>query len=93
MVFNHLVGQGDLFYVRENGETDFLICEGLRPLRAVGVTFEASEEATVRRESRALTAAMKAHKVPAELVSVYPVKDLPEGIENRLAHRYLAALR
>jgi len=93
VVFNHLVGQGDLFYLKENGETDFLICEGLRPLRAVGVTFEASEEATVRREARALTAAREAHKVPAELVSVYPVKDLPEGIENRLAHRYLAAIK
>lgn len=93
VVFNHLVGQDDLFYLKVNGETDFLVCDGLRPLKAVGVTFEAPEEATVRREARALTAAMKAHKVPAELVSVYPVKGLPEGIENRLAYRYLADMR
>jgi predicted AAA+ superfamily ATPase len=93
IVFNHLVDQGDLFYLKENGETDFLVCEGLRPVRAVGVTFEAPEEATVLREARALTAATKAHGVPAELVSVYPVKGLPEGIENRLAHRYLTDMR
>lgn len=93
VVYNHLVGRGDLFYLRGNGETDFLVCEGLRPMRAVGVTFEATEGSTVRREARALTAAVDAHGVPAELVSVYPVKGLPEGIENRLAHRYLAAIR
>ncbi len=93
VVYSHLVGRGDLFYLKGNGETDFLVCEGLRPVRAVGVTFEAGEESTVRREARALTAATSAHGVPAELVSVYPVKGLPEGIENRLAHRYLAAMR
>ena len=93
VVYNHLVGRGDLYYLKQNGETDFLICEGLRPVRAVGVAFEAPEEATVRREARALTAATSRFDVPAELVSVYPVKGLPEGIENRLAHRYLAAVR
>ncbi len=93
VVFNHLFDQGDLYYLKQNGETDFLLCEGLRPVRAVGATFEATEEATIRREARALTAATKAFDVPAELVSVYPVKGLPEGIENRLAHRYLAAIR
>ena len=93
IVFNHLVGHGDLFYLKENGETDFLVCEGLRPVRAVGAAFEAPGEATVRLEARALKAAVKLYGVPAELVSVYPVKGLPEGIENRLAHRYLAAIR
>lgn len=93
VVYNHLAGRGDLYYLKLNGETDFLVCEGLRPLRAVGVTYEASEEATMRREARSLTAAARAHGVPAELVSVYPVKGLPEGIENRLAHRYLAEIR
>jgi predicted AAA+ superfamily ATPase len=93
VVYNHLVGRGDLFYLKEKGETDFLICEGLRPVRAVGVTYEAPEDATVRREARALTAAVEAHGVSAELISVYPVKGLSEGIENRLAHRYLAAMR
>ena len=93
VVYNHLVGKGDLYYLKENGETDFLVCEGLRPLRAVGVTFEAPEVATVHREARALTAATSRFNVPAELVSVYPVNGMPEGIENRLAHRYLAAVR
>ena len=93
VVYNHLVGQGDLYYLKANGETDFLLCDGLRPVRAVGVTLEAIEEATLRREARALTAAIDAHKVPAELISVYPVKGLPENIENRLAHRYLAGIR
>ena len=92
VVFNHLVDQGDLYYLKENGETDFLLCEGLRPVRAVNVAFEAPEDATVRREVRGLASAMERYDVPAELVSVYPVKGLPEGIENRLAHRYLAAI-
>jgi predicted AAA+ superfamily ATPase len=93
VVFNHLVGQGDIFYLKPDGEADFLVCEGLRPLRAVNVTFEAPEGPTARREARGLVAAVRDHGVPAEVVSVYPVRGLPEGIENRLAHRYLATLR
>ncbi len=93
VVYNHLVGGGDLYYLKENGETDFLICEGLRPTKAIGVAFEAAMEATLRREARALMSATRAFNVPGELVSVYPVKGLPEGIENPLAHRYLANIR
>lgn len=90
VIYNHLALAADLFFVKEQREVDFLVCRGLKPVRAVNSTFEAVDEATVSREAEGLDRVSRGYGVPAELVSVYPVKGMPEGIENRLAHRYLA---
>ena len=92
VVFNHLDPLGDLFFVKEKGEVDFLLCEGLRPVKAINSTFEAEDGTTVSREVRGLSRASRGYDVPALLVSVYPVKGLPDDIENRLAHRYLVEI-
>ena len=92
VIYNHLSLTADLFFVKEQREVDFLVCRGLKPVRAVNSTFEAVDEATVSREAEGLDRVSKGYGVPAELVSVYPVKGLPEGIENSLAHRYLAGI-
>jgi len=92
VVFNHLSPLGDVFFEKHIKETDFLLCDGLRPIRAVNVTFEAPVRTTVAREVQGLSDASKRYGIPAELVSVYPVEGLPAGIENRLAHQFLLEL-
>jgi predicted AAA+ superfamily ATPase len=80
---------GDVFYGKNNREVDFIICEGLKPLKVVNVTLEASEEKTLAREVSSLAHFRDVLRVPGELVALYPCK-LTENIEFHLAHRYLA---
>ncbi len=89
IIFNHLHLLGDIFFVKNAHEVDFLLCNGLKPIKAINSAFEAVEESTISREIKGLLKVMKKFNIPAELVSVYPIKDLPEDIENRLAHQYL----
>jgi len=92
IVFNHLSPLGDVFYEKHLKETDFLLCEGWKPVRAVNVTFEAPARTTVAQEVQGLSDSSKRYGIPAELVSVYPVEGLPAGMESRLAHRFLLEL-
>lgn len=89
IVFLHLKRKYDLYFVKNHKEADFLLCDGLGPQRLVNVTYEAEEEETLKREVSSLQYFGKKFDVPLELVSVYPVK-VPEEIDSRLAHRYLA---
>ena len=89
VVFNHLDPEGDLFFFKDTNEVDFLLCDGLKPIRGVNSTFEADEERTLSREIRGLEMVRERYDIPVDLVSVYPVGSLPEGITNRLANRYL----
>lgn len=89
VVFNHLDPEGDLFFFKDTNEVDFLLCDGLKPIRGVNSTFEADEERTLSREIRGLKMVRERYDIPVDIVSVYPVEGLPEGITNRLANRYL----
>jgi hypothetical protein len=92
VVFLHLAARSpSMFYAKDSKEADFLLCDGLKPLRVVNVTLEAGEGDTLRREIESLGHFMRKYGVPGELVSMYPSK-VPEGVVARLAHRYLAGL-
>jgi len=78
----------DLFYGKDVHEIDFLVCQGLKPGKAVTVTLEADDPRTLKREISQLEYFGRKMDIPMELVSMYPCK-VPDEIENRLAHRYL----
>ncbi len=89
VVFLHLKRRyGDIFYLKNQKEVDFLICQGLKPEEIINVMFEAVNRETLKRELSSLLYYKSKYNVPAKLVSIYPVSDHKE-IENRLAHRYL----
>ncbi|MCK4266366.1 MAG: ATP-binding protein, partial [Thermoplasmata archaeon] len=79
----------DIFYGKNNREVDFIVCEGLKPLKVINVTLEATKEKTLEREVSSLVHFQDRLGVPGELVALYPCK-LPEDIDFHLAHRYLA---
>jgi hypothetical protein len=89
IIFLHLRKKGfDVYYYKNAHEMDFMVCQGLRPLRAVSVTLESGDPMTMKREHSQLEHYVQKMNVPIELVSVYPL-EVPEGIDHRLAHRYL----
>jgi predicted AAA+ superfamily ATPase len=90
LVFNHLAGRGDIYFERNGGEVDFLLCRGTRPVEAVNVTYEVNDRAAFDREMRGLLRIAGKHGIKTRLVSVYPVSGLPGSVEGRLAHRFLA---
>lgn len=92
VVFNHLNRMKDLYYWKNSYEVDFLRCEGLKPITAINTTFEAKEDTTMKRELKGLKKAGENFKIPVILVSVYPIKGLPEEINHRLAHHFLNEL-
>ncbi len=78
----------ELFYGKNNKEVDFIVCDGLKPMRVINVTLEASDEDTLKRELSSLDYFKNKYNVPGELIALYPCK-VPDNIEFHLAHRYL----
>ena len=78
----------DIFYGKNSKEVDFIVCEGLEPLKIINVTFEAESEKTLKREVGSLHYFQDKYKIPGELVSLYPCK-VPESISSHLAHKYI----
>jgi hypothetical protein len=89
LVYNHLSRSWDIYFHRDGEDVDFLLCRGTRPVEAVNVTFEAARKETFDREVVGLQKLADRYKIKARLVSVYPVKGIPETIEGSLAHRFL----
>ena len=77
-----------VFYGKNSKEVDFIVCEGLEPIKIINVTLEAESEKTLKREIDSLHYFHDKYKIPGELVSLYPCK-VPESINFRLAHRYM----
>ncbi len=80
---------GDVFYGKNNREVDFVVCNGLKPLKVTNVTLETMGEKTLEREVASTQYFIEKFNVPGELVALYPCK-VPEGIEFHLGHRYLS---
>jgi predicted AAA+ superfamily ATPase len=90
VVYLHLKRkEPDLFYVRNSHELDFLVCKGLDPVKGVSVCLKASDPSTAKREMSQLEYFQKRLDIPIEAISIDPIS-VPEGIEHRSAHRYLA---
>jgi len=88
MVFVHLVRSGDVYFLKNAKEADFILCDGLRPRRIINVSYDISSKETLMRETSSLRYFGKKYEVPLELVTLYPAK-VPEDITHRLAHRFL----
>ncbi len=82
----------DIYFGKNNKEVDFVICDSLKPIEILNVTYEAEVESTLKREISSLEYFAKQYEVPGGLISLYPCK-VPEHIEFHLAHRYLNKLR
>jgi hypothetical protein len=89
IIYKHLYTLGTLYFFKDRGEVDLLLCEGLTPLMGINSTFESESETTLLREIKGLSKVRELFDIPVELVSVYPLGELPRGIENRLVHRFL----
>jgi len=90
VVYLHLKrNEPDLFYARNSHELDFLVCKGLDPVKGVSVCLEASDPITSKREISQLEYFKKRLDIPIEVISLDPIS-VPEGIEQRSAHRYLS---
>jgi hypothetical protein len=88
-VFLHLKRNGhDIYYGKNGKEADFIICDGLKPVKILNVCFEAREEGTLHREIESLNYFREKLNVQSELISVYPCT-VPEDIQFHLAHRYM----
>ena len=88
MVYLHLKRKKDVYFLKNTKEVDFIVCQGLQPIKLVNVSYEAEKKETINREVDSLFYFGKMYKVPLELVSVYPAR-VPHGISSHLAHRYL----
>ncbi len=82
----------DIYFGKNHKEVDFVICDGLKPIEVLNVTYEAEAESTLEREISSLEYFAKKYDVPAGLVSLYPC-NVPEDVQFHLAHRYLEKLR
>jgi hypothetical protein len=89
ILFKHLNTRGDLYFFKDRAEVDLLLCDGLTPLMGINSTLEAENDTTLLREIKGLVAVKEQFDIPVRLVSLYPVKNLPVDIENRLVHRFL----
>ena len=87
-VYLHLRKRNDIYYAKNGRELDFVVAEGLKPARLVNVAYMAEDPDTLKREIASLRYFAERIGGKPELVTVYPVKP-QEGIEMRLAHRYL----
>ena len=91
IIYLHLKRNGyDLYYGMDKKEVDFVIADGLRPLKIANVTYMVESEKTCEREISSLNAFMNKMNVPGVMISLYPFK-VPENITFSLAHRYLTA--
>ena len=90
-VYLHLMRKNGIYYARNGKEVDFVVTEGLKPVRLVNVAYMAEDPETLRREISSLRYFAERLGGRPELVTVYPVKP-QEGIDTRLAHRYLLEL-
>jgi len=89
-VYLHLRDRYDVFFGKNRREVDFLLCENLKPLKIVNVTYEVNDRITLKREITGLKHFMNEYGVPGEFVSMYPFK--ADNIPVRLAHRFCAEL-
>ncbi len=85
-VYLHLKEKYNVFFDKNLRELDFVLCENLKPVRVVNVTYEASDEKTRKREISSIRHYMAKYQVPGEIVSVYSFN--AGEIPVRLAHRY-----
>ncbi len=69
----------DIFFYKNGGEVDFLVCEGLEPRFGLNVAFEVNKD-NVKREQRALAKLKERfrHKVDVLLTSVYLKVDVEQ---------------
>lgn len=89
IVFNHLSKRyKDIYYLKNEREADFIICESLKPRKVVNVVFDVKSDETLKREIASLRYYGKKYQVETELISLFPVSVPPE-IKHRLAHHYL----
>lgn len=86
-VYLHLKRKYDVYFLKNGKEVDFLACDGLRPLKMLNAVYEAEGE-SAERELASLRYFRKKYEIPAEIVALYGF-DVPEGIELRLAHRWM----
>ena len=89
IIFNHIQDRADIYFWKNTYEVDFILCSGLKPKSAINAAFEATNESTVSREIGGMEKISKKLKIPATLVSVYPIKGSTGSIEHRIAHRFL----
>ena len=78
----------DVFIGKNEKEVDFILCDGLKPLKCVNVSYDVTDKATLDREISSLMHFHESLKVPCELISMYPAS-LPDKIRSHLAHKYL----
>ena len=90
-VYLHLKRKNEIYYAKNGKEVDFVVTEGLKPVRLVNVAYAAEEPKTLKREIGSLKYFAERIGGRPELVTVYPVKP-QKGVEMRLAHRYLLEL-
>ena len=89
-VYLHLRDKYDVFFGKNRREVDFLLCDNLKPLKIVNVTYEVNDRITLKREITGLKHFMNEYGVPGEFVSMYPFN--ADDIPVRLAHRFCAEL-
>jgi len=87
IVYHHLGKVGDVSYSKNGYETDFVVCEGTRPVLAVSVTHSIPKRSTYDRERKAVLRSGEDLGVPSILVTYENVT--MEDVEVRLAHRFL----
>ncbi len=78
----------DVFIGKNEKEVDFILCDGLKPLKCVSVSYDATDKGTLDREISSLKHYQEKLGIPCELISMYPAS-LPGNIKLRLAHRHL----
>jgi predicted AAA+ superfamily ATPase len=89
-IYLHLKNKYEVFFGKNSKEVDFVLCENLKPVKVVNVTYEARDKKTIKREVSGIRYFMKEYGVPGEIVSMYPF-DAGE-IPVRLAHRFCLEL-
>ncbi len=88
VALNHLGRKGDVFYLKNAREADFIVCDGLKPLRIVNVAYDVPGKETLDREVDSLRYFGRKYDVPLQLVTLFPAK-VPGDIDHRLGHRFL----
>ncbi len=87
-VYLHLRSKFDVFFGKNTREVDFVLCDNLRPIKVINVTYEAKDKRTISRELSGIRHFMKEYNVPGEIVTMYPFDS--KDILMRLAHRFCA---
>ncbi|OYT58781.1 hypothetical protein B6U71_03805 [Euryarchaeota archaeon ex4484_178] len=89
-VYLHLRSRYDVCFGKNSREVDFVLCENLKPVRVVNVTYEAKDKKTVNREVSGVNHFMEKYGVPGEIVAMYPFE--AKDVSVRLAHRFCSEI-